>query len=748
MITDLWIENFKGIGKRQHIPLKPITLLFGANSAGKSTVLHSLIYLREILQNGNFDSRGPIDGENTVSLGGAESLLHRGNDSQGVDDAFELEARFFASKAQVNAFGARLNRHYAHRISDEEKKFAEGSPRILDPFLHSEDDDRAMPISISFTIGPDEGLQRFTDASAKEWDTSEYLKALTVTIGDAPFFKATRCEESQPLQALVNLLHPIWDIATSSPEVESMRDDALAELKALTVDQGAPHSGDQPTLIAKILGIPEHWHLDPQKAAITLGPDPSPSSRFKVIPLHELLATTLVSAIHAETSELQNLIDAVPLPLLKCELVFFVPRSTVIESAESLDAEMLRRQMCGVFIESSIFYEMFKIFESNELDGDINELDGDIYDGLVNLIRYVSFFALSPITFDRCAWSTSFNLGWFDLAPAADPHLENSNRSLRINRLNDFEKKFGLSTDEFVSRAVKGSLSWLRDHVQKMLYVGPKRSMVPRALTSDSARSLSTWGNGLAAWRWMLSGAGPERVRGCTEWLETRLGTGYSIVIQEYAEISREHDPYEFLVEGMYRKLDSDVEGEIDKVTSLEDKLWDLHHEFSKASSIRKLFLVKSGADRLYDAQDLGEGITQVVPVIAACVRASTEASLVAIEQPELHLHPSVAAKLGDLLVSSMLKEGDWDTESTQSQSLIETHSEHLILRILRRVRQTTNDEIPEHIPPVRPDDVCVMWVDNMRGGTTFQRLRIDDQGEFIDRWPQGFFSERAEELY
>jgi len=31
MITDLWIENFKGIGKRQHIPLRPITLLFGAN---------------------------------------------------------------------------------------------------------------------------------------------------------------------------------------------------------------------------------------------------------------------------------------------------------------------------------------------------------------------------------------------------------------------------------------------------------------------------------------------------------------------------------------------------------------------------------------------------------------------------------------------------------------------------------------------------------------------------------------------
>ena len=46
------IENFKGIGARQTIELRPITLLFGANSAGKSTVLQALHYLREILERG------------------------------------------------------------------------------------------------------------------------------------------------------------------------------------------------------------------------------------------------------------------------------------------------------------------------------------------------------------------------------------------------------------------------------------------------------------------------------------------------------------------------------------------------------------------------------------------------------------------------------------------------------------------------------------------------------------------------
>ena len=37
-ITEIIIENFKGVGARVEIPIRPITLLFGANSAGKSTV--------------------------------------------------------------------------------------------------------------------------------------------------------------------------------------------------------------------------------------------------------------------------------------------------------------------------------------------------------------------------------------------------------------------------------------------------------------------------------------------------------------------------------------------------------------------------------------------------------------------------------------------------------------------------------------------------------------------------------------
>ena len=49
-ITSITIENFKGIGDAVTIPIRPITLLFGKNSSGKSTVLQALRYLREIYE--------------------------------------------------------------------------------------------------------------------------------------------------------------------------------------------------------------------------------------------------------------------------------------------------------------------------------------------------------------------------------------------------------------------------------------------------------------------------------------------------------------------------------------------------------------------------------------------------------------------------------------------------------------------------------------------------------------------------
>ncbi len=50
MLSALILENFKAFGTRQTIPLAPITLIFGANSAGKSSILQSLLLLKQTLE--------------------------------------------------------------------------------------------------------------------------------------------------------------------------------------------------------------------------------------------------------------------------------------------------------------------------------------------------------------------------------------------------------------------------------------------------------------------------------------------------------------------------------------------------------------------------------------------------------------------------------------------------------------------------------------------------------------------------
>ncbi len=70
------------------------------------------------------------------------------------------------------------------------------------------------------------------------------------------------------------------------------------------------------------------------------------------------------------------------------------------------------------------------------------------------------------------------------------------------------------------------------------------------------------------------------------------------------------------------------------------------------------------------------------------------------------------------------------------------------MLRLLRRIEETHGGELPEGKPPLRPDQVSVVFVEQVDGEVNATPLRIDETGEFKDRWPHGFFRERAAELF
>ena len=126
---------------------------------------------------------------------------------------------------------------------------------------------------------------------------------------------------------------------------------------------------------------------------------------------------------------------------------------------------------------------------------------------------------------------------------------------------------------------------------------------------------------------------------------------------------------------------------------------------------------------------DVGFGISQILPFIVQTLASSRQA--ISIEQPEVHLHPKLQADLGDLLSTAISK-------PYEHQFLVETHSEHLVLRLQKLVRE-------RHL---RPEDISVIFVSRTAKGSDAQRLRLDDNGRFVDDWPGGFFSERLRELF
>lgn len=166
----------------------------------------------------------------------------------------------------------------------------------------------------------------------------------------------------------------------------------------------------------------------------------------------------------------------------------------------------------------------------------------------------------------------------------------------------------------------------------------------------------------------------------------------------------------------------------------------------------RRRFLVTLGlrdpAGRHFDFDEVGSGLGYVLPVLMAMASSSA----VFLQQPELHLHPALQAELADALIASLNESQGEDAEPSDegnTQLIAETHSEHLLLRLLRRISQGAE---PGRLPDFHSlgrDQLVVLYVDPRPDGTsTVKHLRVSKEGDFIDRWPRGFFEERWQELF
>lgn len=139
-----------------------------------------------------------------------------------------------------------------------------------------------------------------------------------------------------------------------------------------------------------------------------------------------------------------------------------------------------------------------------------------------------------------------------------------------------------------------------------------------------------------------------------------------------------------------------------------------------------------------FDFTEVGSGLGYCLPVLAALCN---EEPLAIIRQPELHLHPALQASMGDAILQSA---------TATHRLLIETHSEHMTLRILRRIRQVSQGKAnSSDYPCAQPEMVRVYYFEPRADDTTkVHHLRVSKEGDFLDPWPNGFFEERYEDLF
>ena len=300
----------------------------------------------------------------------------------------------------------------------------------------------------------------------------------------------------------------------------------------------------------------------------------------------------------------------------------------------------------------------------------------------------------------------------------------------------DYMYAYGLSFDlqNLLNELIMGPSLIISEFLGNSIYLGPLRKIPERNFDPKLSPDQSRWAYGLAAWDILHQPQNDKLLNRVSKWLEDpdRLDTGYQIKRREDKVISSE-DYFHAL---MQRFLTED-----DELSTLEEDISIIQEEYEKIESNSRLVITKEGVEA--SLIDVGVGISQVLPVLVACL--NNVKTLISLEQPELHIHPAVQVGLGDLFIHCITQNSD--LPDFAPSLLIETHSEHLMLRLLRRIRERHYDEIPPGSLGLDPRDLSVNYISNNSGKTVFENLEIDEDGDFSNNWPDGFFDERDREL-
>ena len=191
--------------------------------------------------------------------------------------------------------------------------------------------------------------------------------------------------------------------------------------------------------------------------------------------------------------------------------------------------------------------------------------------------------------------------------------------------------------------------------------------------------------------------------------------------------------------ENLLNLLHTSEDDEIDQINEWMDRLelgYQIRTSFAQEFNVQRFSLVDA-SNREVAIHDVGYGVSQVLPIVMQLLLSRDK--LITIEQPELHIHPKLQANLAELFT--------WSVENFDNWLIVETHSEHILLRLQRMQREKIQPG--EKTPLIKRvnifSDVNIHVIE--KRGTPSRSicstLKITSDGEFNGEWPGGFFEER-----
>ncbi len=664
MLTKIAIENFKGIGERVELDLAPITLLFGANSAGKSSIVHALHYAREVLLNFNIDADQTETGGDYIKLGGFNNLLHGRNnwiDTTAENSAREVTIGLTATVSENAGFDLQWNTDVV-LFHPHMKKWLEKNEG-KEFYFHPNESWFGLSlwkgfesIEFEFTLN-DEGLTHVS-ILANGISVVKFKLGGPDGSGEGGLFGTVE---------LFNFDHPLlpdcfWDLE-HAPSLHM------------------PH-------------IPKPWNeYDEDEARRS----------------HEYCFNLLGDEIE------------------KSEEKFIAPteqeyNSRILEATEKLN-EHKREWQRFVAAESSVRENIpnwKKLAEIVFLNGD----------GIFDVCCFNFYLQSNDLSNAYMNQVEPRQLDYLAEAIIEQNSIQDISIEVASDRIGMSYNAMLFYIDFFVSFALKT----IKAELQSFRYLGPIRKTVASSVAVPEYIDPSRWPAGLAAWDRLLQE--PEMVKFVNGWItkEDRLYLGCKL---ERKSVKR------FDLDSYQKIKETSVENENEQIIEQIDTLLAGAPEEAELT-------IKPDSDQFsvhLKPGDVGVGVGQVLPVVVAVL--DPDVKMLAIEQPELHLHPRLQAVLGDLLITGALRRGietyyegnrfDESVHKREAPIIVETHSEHLILRLLRRIRETTKGTAPPG-RELRTDDLAIYYMKNENGNSCAIKIDVDVKGEFIQPWPDDFF--------